>query len=275
VDKQELHAAFLKGVAFFFAILYLMKRVLVAIALFALPTLVLAAGFAKQTIFLSTNTPVEGQTVLIHASVSNPTAIKFTGKLNVRDASVDIGSVPVTLEAGAADDAAVSWKPASAGLHTIVATLMDATGATVEEDTQVFSIAEKTSTDGTPKSDVQPSTGIQQSLGNISPIAAQYSAPVFRMIDSGRTFAANELNKGIDWSKQQLGVASKGTTTPFTSTAEQTKKPSTFWVILATAVLYILSVLLYLVSHAGAFYPILAILFFWILWKCFRRFRRR
>jgi hypothetical protein len=248
-----------------------MKRLFFGAVLFAMPSMVFAAGFAKQSIFLSTNAPVEGQTVLIHASVSNPTSAKFTGKLKVRDASVDIGSVPVTLDAGAADDVSISWKP-TAGMHTIVATLEDAGGSTVEEGTQIFSIAEKPSADGKPKSDVQPSTRIQQSLGNISPTTEKYAAPVFKIVDSGRVFAANELNKGINWSKQQLGVAPK-TNSAFGT--PQPKTSNTFWNILATAVLYILSVLLWLVGNAGVFYPILAVVFFYILWKCFKRFRRR
>jgi hypothetical protein len=44
--------------------------------------------------------------------------------------------------------------------------------------------------------------------------------------------------------------------------------------IFATASLYILSILLYVVSNAGIFYPVLAVLFLYFLWRLFKRFRR-
>jgi hypothetical protein len=254
-----------------------MKKFFGAAVLFAMPALVFAAGFAKQSIFLSTTVPVEGQTVLIYASVTNPTTAKFTGTLEVKDESGKIGTADVSLAAGSADSVSVSWKP-TAGSHTVTATLKDSTGTAVEENSETFSIASKNTANAstnTSTAGVEPSTGIQESIGNLSPAAQQYSAPVFRMIDSGRVFAAGELNKAIDWSKQQIGAPSKKAT-PFVNTSQPEKSGAahTAWTILATVVLYVLSVLLYVIGHAGVFYPVLAVIFFYILWRCWRRYRR-
>ncbi len=265
-------------------ILKSMKRFFVGIILFALPGMVFAAGFAKQSIFLSTNTPVEGEAVLIHASVSNDASTTFTGTLKVHDDEGTIGSVPVTLAAGGASDVSITWEP-TAGTHTVVADLTDASGTVVEENSQAFTIAPPpppvVPTTASSKQDangVQSSAQIQQSIANASPTVATYSAPVLSAIDSGRMFAANQLNKGLNWSKAQVGVPVTSPTANFINTpdaATQNKTASTAWTIFATATLYVFTVLLYIVSNAGVFYPILAILFFYILWRLFRRYRRR
>lgn len=257
-----------------------MKKFVVGALLFALPMMAGAAGFAKQIIFLSTESPVEGQTILIHASVANSAATKFTGKLDVRDEAGAIGTVDVTLNAGAADNVSVSWKPA-AGSHTVTATLKDSAGSVVEESSQKFTIAPKAApvsvattttaaTDGT----VELSDEIQASIGSVSPTVQEYSAPVFQVIDSGRVFAANELTKAIDWSKQQVGKPKQAAIFATSPEPEKTGIGATSWKMLSTVILSILSVLLYIVTNAGVFYPILAVVFFYILWRCWKRYRR-
>lgn len=255
-----------------------MKQALGAFILFSFPLLAGAAGFAKDTIFLSTNSPVEGQTILIHASVSNPTTSKFTGKLEVHDELGAIGNAAVSLEAGAADDISVQWKP-KAGAHTVVATLKDNAGAAVEESSQTFSIAAKTPPAGASAASagaagVQSSQQIQNSIGSISPETQKYSAPVFTMIDSGRVFAAKELQKGIDWSKKQAGVSKVSPGSGAFVSNDESSAGKTAWSVLGTVSLYILTVLLYIVTNAGIFYPVLAVLFLYFLWKMFRRYRR-
>lgn len=259
-----------------------MKKFFICVILFALPGIVSAANFAKQSIFLSTNTPVAGNTVLIHASVSNGTAQKFTGTLKVHDDLGAIGSVPVTLAAGEASDVSVSWKP-TAGARTVVADLTDSSGTVVEEDSQTFTIASSVSTNPGNTSNqnlngIQTSAQIQQSIKSVSPVAEQYSAPIFNVIDSGRVFSAGQLNNAINWSKAQIGAPVTSPTTNFINTpdaATQNKTASTAWTIFATAVLYVLTVVLFIIGNAGVFYPILAILFFYTLWRLFRRYRRR
>lgn len=253
-----------------------MKQFFLGTLVFALPSMVFAAGFAKQSIFLSTNTPTEGQTIRIHALVSNPATTTFNGTLVVKDEASEIGTVPVKLDPGSADDVSVPWKP-RAGTHTIVADLKDGNGVIVEEGKQEFTIAAAAGTSAaSPKistsafaqpDDIQSSAPIQESIDNVSPAAGKVISPLFKTIDSGRTAAANQLHNAIDWSKSHIATSSKSTTKSSTA--------SSAWQIFATAALYILTVLLYVVSNIGVFYPILGILFLFVLWKLYGRYRRR
>jgi hypothetical protein len=94
---------------------------------------------------------------------------------------------------------------------------------------------------------------------------------VFRLIDSGRAFLANQLNKGIEWSKAQINGPQKSSA--FQNSTPQ--KSGGVWAIVGTVLLSVFSALLYLVGHAAIFYPILAVLFLYLMWKGFKWFRRR
>jgi len=256
-----------------------MKKALFGVCLFLTPTFVFAVGFAKQSIFLSTATPTEGQTVLIYASVSNPATTTFNGTLHIKDEASEIGSVPVSLKAGGADSVSVSWKP-NAGNHTITAALKDSSGSTIEENRETFSIAATQSAStggssnpfnfsGTQSADVQPSTPIQESITNVVPAVAEYTAPVLDAIDSGRTIAAKQLDNALTWSKSQIATTSKAATADKDASLMQTA-----WNILATVILYIVTILLYIVTNVGIFYPLLAVLFLYTLWRLWRKYRR-
>ena len=75
-----------------------MRGVAIFAVLFIAPVLVSAAGFAKQSLFLSKSPVTEGETVLIHAVVANDTAEKFKGEVQLKSGDTKIGAVPVTLE---------------------------------------------------------------------------------------------------------------------------------------------------------------------------------
>ena len=71
--------------------------------LFLLPHTAGATGFAKQSLFLSKSVVTEGDTVRIHAVVSNDDGrAAFTGTLSFTDGSATIGNVPVSLAGGEA-----------------------------------------------------------------------------------------------------------------------------------------------------------------------------
>ncbi|MBY0294361.1 hypothetical protein K2Q08_03455 [Patescibacteria group bacterium] len=259
-----------------------MKKALFGVFLFLTPTFVFAVGFAKQSIFLSTATPTEGQTILIYASVSNPATTTFNGTLHIKDEASEIGSVPVSLKAGGADNVSVSWKP-NAGNHTITAALKDSSGSTIEENRETFSIAATQSAStggssnpfnfsGTQSADVQPSTPIQESITNVVPAVAEYTAPVLDAIDSGRIIAAKQLDNALTWSKSQIATTSKAATVG--KDEEKNSLAQTAWKILATVILYIVTILLYIVTNVGIFYPLLAILFLYTLWRLWRKYRR-
>ena len=242
----------------------------------ALPTYAFAAGFATQSIFLSKDTVTEGDTVLIHTTVTNTSAENFSGTLDLHDEASAIGSVPVTLKAGEADTASLSWKP-PAGSHTVTAELRDTKNTVTETTSATFSIAAKP----VPASAVvqapavDTSAAIQQSIAGISPTIAQDTAPAFTAVDSARKSIAGTLNNGIQWSKGQIGSnLSKGQVLGASTKATPSGIGNTAWTILATISLYACSILWYLVAHAGVFYPILAFLFFYLLWKLSRSMRR-
>jgi len=243
------------------------------LGVFLLPLHTFAAGFATQSIFLSQDTVTEGETVLIHGVVSNnDTKNKFTGKLELSDESGTIGTAPVSLLASEASTVSVSWKPL-AGTRTITARLRTADGTTLATENATFVISPKPapaalnlpSVATASTSLIESSQQVQQTIANISPTVAKGTAPVFSTLDPVRSSAAKALDNGIAWSKAQLATTSAG------GAAE---KSNTFWTITATAALYLFSILLYIVTNAGVFYPVVAVAFFYGLWKLYRRMRR-
>jgi hypothetical protein len=142
--------------------------VLVGIPLFAS-----AAGFAKQSLFLSKSPVTEGETVLIHAVVSNDAATKFSGEVVFKDGESKIGSVTVAIAAGGANAVSLSWKP-SAGSHMITAELTTSSGTVVEQESGSFSIQAKPkpitiTTPATTSSTVESSDSIQQKIEDLNP----------------------------------------------------------------------------------------------------------
>lgn len=244
------------------------------------------AGFAKQSLFLSKSSVTEGDTVLIHAIVSNDTTAKFTGMLVFKDSDITIGSVPVSIIAGEVDTLSVSWKPV-AGSHNVRANLEDTNGTVVEQESATFTIAPPPSpkdTGGQANSNASSTIGssaeIQQTIAQFSPAVAQVVQPIFAAIDSGRMWTANVLDQGINYEKQRLAQKTNGqvlgTQAQKTATTTSTVQDwtNTLWTIINTIALYILSVLRWLVGNAGVFYPALALLFFYFLWRLYKRTRR-
>lgn len=256
-----------------------MKRSLAAaILLFAMPSLALAAnaGFATQTVFLSRSQVFEGESVLIYASVSNPATSTWNGKLEYSEGGNDIGSISLSLGPQEARIVSVSWKP-SAGIHTVVTTLLDKNGTEIADQSTEFSINPKPvqamSTSTKMLAAVDSSQGIQQTVSDISPTAANISAPAFTAIDNLRQSAANALDKQLVDTKSKLPGGQ------VLGAATQKQSSSGGWQgsvmgILWTLYFYLLVVLRYLVGKAALFYPIFAFLFMYILYKIYKRMTR-
>lgn len=263
-----------------------MKSFVLAALLVLLPLSVSAAGFAKESLFLSKTPVTEGEVVLIHAVVANENATKFTGEVIFKDAGIKIGTVSVTIAAGGAQAVSVSWKP-SAGSHTVVAALTQTDGTIVEQESAVFTIAEKpkpptkptiVATTSQPATTVESSQNIKNSIGQYSPALASTSAPVFSAIDSVRTSAADALDRGIAWAKAKTSGTSptggRGEVLGTSTEATAGGLIGTMWSVIGGIAVFVLSALRFIVGSAGIFYPVFAILFFFILWKTFKRFRR-
>ncbi len=268
-------------------------RFLYIVGLLLLPGIAFGAGFAKQSLFLSQSTVTEGDTVLIYTVVSNDDpAHKFAGTLVFTDAGKAVGTVPVALAAGKASTVSVSWEP-TAGSHTIVAELTDSSGASVGQEQATFDINTKPqpaakNTENTAAAAnagnllgggaVDTSQNIQNSIASFSPVVANTSKPVFSTLDSARVGAAKILDSGIAWSKQQVNNKKTGQVLGASSSNQVVSAGNStlalLWLILTTTLLYLLSILRYVVANAGIFYPVVAILFLYFLWKMFQRFRR-
>jgi hypothetical protein len=236
-----------------------------------------AAGFAKQSLFLSKEPVTEGETVLIHAVVANENAQKFSGDVVFKDGDTNVGSVAVAIASGGANAVSVSWKP-SAGSHAVTAELTDTNGTVVEQQNATFKIEKKPDTTQNKDSSaaaVESSRKIQDKIEDYSPAAASAVAPVFSTIDSARSKAADALDSGINWAKDKTGGKEVGEVL-----GSSTKNPSsssimdTLWFILATVALYALTVLRFIVGSAGIFYPVFALFVFFVLWRTYKRFRR-
>jgi len=243
--------------------------------LFFSPALALAAGFATQSIFLSDPAPMVGETVRVHATVSNDAAGAFDGSVTLLDGNDAIGSVNVTLAAGAAETVSANWTPAAAGVHTLTARLTAQDGTAVSETSAEFSVAARpapaaSSGDLT----VESSQALQQSLAQVSPQAAQAAQPAFAVIDGARQSAADALDNQLSLAKTKLsGVPAPAVLGTSTQSVTQGAAEG-FWFILWTLYLYLLTILIFLVKNAALFYPLLVIVFFYILWRLFRRIRR-
>ena len=236
-----------------------------------------ATGFAKESLFLSKTPVTEGETVLIHAVVANDTTTPFSGEVVFKDGVATIGTVRATIAAGGATAVSVSWKP-SAGSHAVTAALTLSDGTVLESESSTFVINEKpkatSSATATSPTAVESSAAIQQKINDLSPAVGSVSAPIFSTLDTFRTQATGVLDQGINWAKKKSLGKTPGEVLGEATSADSGGIMGTVWLILATIVLYIFSVLRFVVGTAGIFYPVFALLFFYILWRLFRRIRR-
>jgi len=255
-------------------------------ALLLAPSFVFAAGFAKQSLFLSKSPVTEGDSVLIYSVVQNSDTSKFDGSVVIyaqKDggAKEKVGTVAVSMAPQGADTASLSWKPL-AGSYTLTAELTQKDGTVAESESARFTINEKpkpASTEGDITSSidaqVQSSADVQAMINKFVPGISGVSQPLFGSIDSLRIKAGALLDQGINWSKSQtqgkkpgevLGASTQNTT------PQGLLGTASF--MAATAAFYFFSVLKWLVANSGVFYPVLALAFLYALWRIFARMRR-
>jgi hypothetical protein len=244
---------------------------LLCTAIFAVPFCAAAAGFPSGTLFLSQESVTEGQTVLVHVLVFNDAKDKFAGTLSFTDTfsgtTTDIGTVPVSLGAGESTVASVSWKP-KAGTHTISTNLLDSDKLLVQTQQQDFPVASNKAPP--PPGAIEPSTSIQEGIGSISPSVEHYTQPVFSALDSARSSAAKTIDKQLSTTKAKLDTGGK----VLGAQTQQQGLMGTIWNILNTIYFYILTLLRFIIGSAAVFYPVVAVLFLWMLWRGYRLARR-
>jgi hypothetical protein len=217
------------------------KYALFSVIALLIPSFVFAAGFAKQSLFLSKSPVIEGDTVSIYAVVANNAGAKFTGKVDFKDGTSDIGSVAVTMAAGGAQTVSVSWKPA-AGSHSVSASLMGSDGTTAESQSATFAVGEKPKpivpgATSTPSTTIETSEGIQKSIESLNPTVANLSKPLFTTLDSLRQTIGSGLVAGVQWANS---IASEPNDSGgIVGTAKNMGGAGLFWFF--SALLYVVS----------------------------------
>ncbi len=210
---------------------------LVVVAFLTLPAVAFAAGSSTpQELQITGSAVFEGQDVPVHATVS-------TGQDGIQLSSTKTdGATPVT----------ITFYLAPKPKPVVVATPAPASSGQAAA--------------------VQSSQNIQDSIAGFSPQAAEVTEPVFTLIDAGREKAAEIVNNQLDKTKAVLGTS---TALSIGTAKDATQNPGgTFWRILQTLYLYILTILGFIINSAVVFYPLLMIAILYAIWKLFKRFRR-
>jgi hypothetical protein len=219
----------------------------------------------------------QGDTVRIWAVVTNSATTTFDGTLVFKEGVTDLGSIAVSLAAGGTQTVSTEWSPL-AGSHTIVADLESDSGTVAQEETATFTVQAPPQPQDTSSSDgaaavVGSSQPIQNSIGSVSPQAESAVAPAFTFIDGVRQTAANAVGSQLT-SAQQKVAAGQPTSTTNVGSVSVPDSASGFFYILWMAYFYLLTILQFIIVNAAVFYPVVALLFLWILWRGFRFFRR-
>jgi hypothetical protein len=262
---------------------------LVVLAFFVPHGVLLAdtTGFAPASVWVS-HTPIqEGETVQLHAALNNGSDKKLTGSITFKDGSVSLGSVPFSLEAGEARIVSLSWK-ATAGAHAINAAITGASdSAAADSETVSVSVepkpapkpatAKTSSTTNAAAVEFSNADSIESTIGTLSPKVQEVTSPAFEKVDdwrkSGATFlgtqATAQEQKISDLSAKKKELAKQNSP----DTKNEERKTTAFQVI-ATILLYVYEILLYIVSKAGIFYPVFAAIILYLLFKGYQRVRR-
>ncbi|MDP4020953.1 MAG: hypothetical protein Q8P58_02865 [Candidatus Adlerbacteria bacterium] len=169
----------------------------------------------------------------------------------------------------------INWNPA-AGTYRIVIELLDQNGAVTSSETADFTVDSvpppPPEVQGT--TTVESSEKIQETIASIVPQASA-AAPVFSTIDNWRQKGIDALETGEAWAKGKVNAGEvAGENTEEGEGSSSGGIVETVTKLVATLLLYLFSILKFLVSNAGIFYPVLAIAFFYLLWRLFKRMRR-
>jgi hypothetical protein len=239
-----------------------------------IPFFAFSAGFAKGSLFLSHSGVVEGETVRIYAVVSNDSSEALSAEVVFSEGEETLGTAPVNLAAGGATAVSVAWKP-TAGKHTVTASFSTKDGTQKESATFVIKEIPKPEKEVLGAS-VESSEDIQKLLYTYVPSSSALLTPIFSFFDSVRQKGAGALEPQIESAKAKLDTSPKPGLIAGKETTNTSSPVSmdTFWFVLYTLYLYLLTIISYILKNAGIFYPALVILFFLVLWKILRRIRR-
>lgn len=250
------------------------------------------SGFSQDAVWISATPVAEGDTVLIHAALTNGSSNTLTGTLVFRDEGKSIGSVPVSLKSQEARVVSVSWAP-KAGVHEIAIELTNPSEeAAKRTETLRVIVASKEvsrSTEAaaavslvTLQSDATDATytdssSIQGAILGVSSTAGELAGPVFDLVDEWRKDGNEFLAEKSATTKVEVAALSEKKKALADDTSAEGKKErrmTTMWQILKTLLLYVYQGLNMLISKAGIFYPFAALAFFFFIFKLYQRLRK-
>lgn len=170
----------------------------------------------------------------------------------------------------------IEWQPLEAGTYRILIERTDTPNATEVATFVVKALPPLPAPEvqGTSTTNVESSAKIQETIANILPQIA-VAAPVFGAIDSLRQKGVDVLLAGEVWAesktaKPQGEVAGEETG----EDGGGSGIANTVMQMVATLLLYLFGALKFVLSNAGIFYPVLAVAFFYLLWRLFKKMRR-
>lgn len=252
------------------------RNVFLALWILLFPSLVFA-GFPRSGLWLSTEHPLSGETLVLYASLANQSEEVLSGTLRFLNGSTLLHETSVSLAPGESKTYTASFTPEEGAL-TLSAQFSDAKGMLVDEVSLSVPVAPRRAGPSLAAA-VEDSAPIQKTIADLSPKAAQTLAPVFETIDSVRAIGASFIDERIVSSREKLQSFSeekKSLGLPPLRSEEAEKRGRTIaaYQVFHTMLLYLLETLRFVISTAAVFYPLLAFCFFVILYKLYRRFRR-
>lgn len=247
-----------------------------------------AIGFSGEPVWLSNTPVIEGETVLVHAALTNGAEQPLTGTLIFRADGTSIGSVPINLKAEEARVVSVSWTPKSGTYELAVELANPSVPSAKRTETLKVSVASREATRSAAASALgvqslssnpqfTDSSSIQTAIAGVSADVGAVVAPGFIAVDSWRKSGSDFLNTKSAAAKAEVSALSDKKAALKEADTPEAKKESrnlTLWQMVRTLLLYIYQALNLLVSKAGVFYPVVAFGFFFFLWKMWQRFRR-
>src|SRR3989338_2815295 len=251
------------------------------------------AGFPDRSIWLSNAKPAYGEENKIYTIVYNGTDTDFSGTVVFLVDGKTLDSQTVKLGAQSSEVVATKWK-ATSGDHIFGARF--GTGATSETTQQTTSLAVKVA-------EPPPPTALQESVKTATAVAATFassSAPivtkvtgaVFEKTEAIRTAGIEYLESKLDEEESSPVVAASAPSSSSpglvagTSTAPSAKSVKGFGTSSTAAASSGSNSTLHTIGQAGAsallldrksvyiFYPLFAFIFFYLLYRAYRLFRR-
>ena len=260
---------------------------------FTVPSVLNAASFVNQPIFLSKTPAVLGQKVRVFAVISNDQASSFVGQVVLTQDGQSLGTSSASIAAGAAQTVSASLTPMSSGPHAISADLYDTSGTRIQHVSQMFVVqvpeVPAATTTGSLIDFPNPSTTkyqsasqIEQTISTLSPAVATTSRSVFGAIDSLRQTISQSLDGAIQ--RQQTALASSSSSKSVSGTAgASTPNPQkgvtdasySYEHPLRLIYLYVLMIVRFIVNTAIVCYLAIVIIVPYVLWKVIRLVLRR